>query len=447
MAAFEPDEADTSERIDFLVALHSRNMIGIIDAVCFYAGYDATANMHLVCKEWNKILSDLDVWNRGFNSRWRSREEFRRLTHVNGWTRNDSKRVNYALTDFKSGIIGATSANATGPMQRVFLGGIPNVFILHREWLIAGMKNGLIKLWRPEDADPQLRGTCQRILVGHREEIINLAASGHHLASFSIDCSIRIWDLDDGVQVKAVEKLFIGDPLSGYGFTFVDESVFLCFDDNYMSSIKFGVWNWKVKDRPSVKGELRYGLDRTAPAFGLGRTTLAVSFHDELLVHEITGSFNFRLPDQPLFQSVEVSDHGRLVLLHNLSPMNFSLFSVDLGSFVWSIDNLFPDPSAAMVRSTLTEFGFCANLDNREIVICPIDELVRGHVISFRWTIKFAQSPNLKILPHLIRGSSLSPNRGLALLVEDSEEILFCDLKKFSSGHARLNLDEEESLC
>ena len=441
------DEPDESVRIDFIVALHSRNLIGIIETVCYYAGYEATANLHLVCKAWNEILTELGIWDRGFDFRWRRSDEFRRLCRANGWTRQDSKRVTFAMSDFKSGIIAATSGNATGPMQRIFLGGIPNVFVLHREWLIAGMKNGLVKLWKREDVDPQLRGTCQRILVGHREEIIELAASGHHLASYSVDCSNRIWDLGDGVQVKAVEKVFIGDPMSGYGFTFVDGSVFLCYDDNYLSSINFGFWNWQVKDRPTVKGELRYGLDRATPAFGLNRTTLAVSFPDELLVHDVSGEFTFRMPDQPTFDTIVISDNGRLVLLHSPSPRNFSLFSVDLGSFVWSVDNLFPGPSTTMVRSTLTEFGFCANLDNRDIAICPIDELVRGQVLGFRWTIKFAQGPNLKILPRLIRGSSLSPSGRLAFLVADSEEILFCDLKKFDSGRESLNFDEEESLC
>jgi hypothetical protein len=41
----------------------------------------------------------------------------------------------------------------SGPSVRIFLGGLPNVMILHLEFLICGMKNGLIKLWKPEDSD------------------------------------------------------------------------------------------------------------------------------------------------------------------------------------------------------------------------------------------------------------------------------------------------------
>ena len=51
------------------------------------------------------------------------------------------------------------SYHESGPSQRIFLGGIPNVFILHNEYLIAGMKSGFIKIWNPLDRDPQVDNT------------------------------------------------------------------------------------------------------------------------------------------------------------------------------------------------------------------------------------------------------------------------------------------------
>jgi WD40 repeat protein len=266
MASVEAEECETN-KMDMLSALRDRNLILVIEDICFHAGYEATANMHRVSKAWNQILSELDVWNRGFDRKWRRSDDFRRLCRHNGWTRSDAKKVNFALTDFRAGVLTATSENASGTTQRIFLGGIPNVFILHQDWLVAGMKTGLIKLWKPRDRDPQLRGTCQRILVGHREEILNLSACRNHLASLSLDCSVRIWDLTDGIQVGCFEKIFIGNPGSGYGFTFQDGRVALVYDDNYLSSISLGTWDWHHKGRIKMNAELYYGHGQPTPPF------------------------------------------------------------------------------------------------------------------------------------------------------------------------------------
>lgn len=46
-----------------------------------------------------------------------------------------------------------SDSRVTGPSLRIFLGGLPNVMILHEKFLVCGMKSGLIKLWKPQDPD------------------------------------------------------------------------------------------------------------------------------------------------------------------------------------------------------------------------------------------------------------------------------------------------------
>jgi hypothetical protein len=105
---------------------------------------------------------------------------------------------------------------------------------------------------------------------------------------------------------------------------------------------------------------------------------------------------------------------------------------------------LLGDPSICIVRSTLTEFGFCAILSDSRIVVCSIDDFVRPDRISLDRSLKFAKSSNVRLFPNLIGDPSLGPT-GLAFLVADSEELLFCDLKNFQE---KIERDlTEESLC
>jgi hypothetical protein len=45
---------------------------------------------------------------------------------------------------------------ARGPSQRIFLSGLPNVVLVHGDDVIVGMMTGFIKLWKPNDPDPQV---------------------------------------------------------------------------------------------------------------------------------------------------------------------------------------------------------------------------------------------------------------------------------------------------
>lgn len=93
----------------------------------------------------------------------------------------------------------------------------------------------------------------------------------------------------------------------------------------------------------------------------------------------------------------------------------------------------------------MTEFGFCAILNDSRIVVCPIDDFVSADRISLQSSLKFAKSSNVRVLPRLTGDPSLS-STGFAFLVADSEEVLFCDLTNFATK-IDTNLSAEESLC
>lgn len=109
------------------------------------------------------------------------------------------------------------------------------------------------------------------------------------------------------------------------------------------------------------------------------------------------------------------------------------------------VSRLLDDPTNFIRRSQLTEFGFCAILNDSRIVVCPIDDFVSADRISLQSSLKFAKSSNVRVLPRLTGDPSLS-STGFAFLVADSEEVLFCDLTNFATK-IDTNLSAEESLC
>ena len=107
--------------MDFLAHFSACNMDHIIERICHFAGYAAIVNMHIVCKDWNQILKDLNIFERLLVRRLGRDPHFRKLCHYNCWldamedikkkkNSNEVNKVNmhaiYSTTDLKERITG-----------------------------------------------------------------------------------------------------------------------------------------------------------------------------------------------------------------------------------------------------------------------------------------------------------------------------------------------------
>ena len=71
---------------DFFGGLHKMNLVAIIENICQHLNYSSIANMRLVCKSWNLILANVDIWRVLLLKRLRNDQSFEKTARLCNWT-------------------------------------------------------------------------------------------------------------------------------------------------------------------------------------------------------------------------------------------------------------------------------------------------------------------------------------------------------------------------
>lgn len=91
--------------------------------------------------------------------------------------------------------------------RKLMAGGLFSCVKLHGNWLLAGMVDGLIKMW--DTVAMEERGESRkplRVFLGHEESVTCLDAREGVLVSGSLDRSVRVWSLDTSYLLRVLRR-------------------------------------------------------------------------------------------------------------------------------------------------------------------------------------------------------------------------------------------------
>ncbi|EAY21147.1 hypothetical protein TVAG_283170 [Trichomonas vaginalis G3] len=147
--------------------------------------------------------------------------------------------------------------------------------------LATGGNDNIIKIWRENDG-----GTfVETQLLGHTDSITSLEFDGFFLFSGSEDFSVRIWDIENNVQLFVLNNLH----------THAIRQVFPVYDENKFASCDAGgsiyIYDYVKKQ---VVWEMHHTTDCTAIYIDKGMETLFACVRKELIPHKMPPGKVFR---------------------------------------------------------------------------------------------------------------------------------------------------------
>ena len=151
-----------------------------------------------VCREWNLLLNDNDLWKIFFNRDFKPR--------------GDSSKVENAQKDYKACyILGSNLTNGVCA-QHVLRGHTGKVECLAyaNEFLFSGSQDKTIRVWHNRTLIRVLSGHKDGITSifypnGHKDAVTSLVYADELLCSGSADKTIKVWDIKTGDCLRTLE--------------------------------------------------------------------------------------------------------------------------------------------------------------------------------------------------------------------------------------------------
>ena len=315
---------------------------------------------------------------------------------------------------------------------KLIAGGLFSCVKVWRGWVVAGMLDGLIKLWSLSDVESR---KPLRLFVGHEESVSCLDARDQVLVSGSMDRSVRVWSLETANLLRVLRSE--GSPV---------ERIKLLSDRLlwWSRSGAFNISSWR--DSTKVEHKCKFNInedpltcimDISEDYIVTNQTDADLDRRDVVVYCSRTG---MRLFEKDIFSSKDIhclSVEGHMLFIG--SGNSLELWDLNMSSCLAIIQSSVHN-SFIVKDVCVSDFLVVAMLSNSEIICLPLtsimDEVVlsRSETAVINWNTRGFQIENKELA---WRSMTMSDDH----LVFGLEKRLG-DIKIFSF---RWNFDDEEA--
>ena len=267
---------------DIIGDLLLRNLVGIVEEILCLTDALTVSRCHLVCTYWNHQFTVNKLWKRLVELRSARDRTFRLTCRLNGWRRwmpslggVEQPAHVYKAMHFKSSQFPDLICRSGLDDKKLFTGTLFSCLKVHKEYLFAGMLDGLVKMWLVK---PPVRNEKPiRVFEGHKERVTALDTRDEILLSSSLDHSVRVWNFETGGLLRVLRGP--GAPLLLVKFT----------SDRVISLSKSGqlsFWYWASLTHVDYLYSTAVDHDINFIDVGIGETYIVLVLHDPLLSGE-----------------------------------------------------------------------------------------------------------------------------------------------------------------
>ena len=359
------------------------NGIGKFSSINHYKDYKGR-------KQLCRHLKEECVWQRLVQKKFCEDSSFRKLCLLNDWWRHlpsqgggdderegemTCRRIVHKVMDYDD-IWNRDNLTST----KLMAGGLFSCLKLHRNWLLAGMVDGLIKMW--DTVAMRDRGESRkplRVFIGHEESVTCLDAGEGVLVSGSLDRSVRIWSLETSYLLRVLRRE--GSPIVNIKLL----SDRLCWWSR-SGAFQISSWRGHFKVEPMYKFNITEDpntcLMVITPAYIVTNQTDPGGFstRDVIIYSSKTG---MRLFEKDIFASKDITCldvEGHLLFIG--SGNTIEVWDINISSCLAFIQSSCLQTPVLVKSICVTDFIMVGMLSTSQLISIPLKTILEHSLIS-----------------------------------------------------------------
>ncbi|OXA63435.1 F-box/WD repeat-containing protein 1A [Folsomia candida] len=200
---------------DFITLLPKKGLDHIAESILSYLDAKSLCSAEMVCKEWNRVISDAMLWKKLIERKVRTDTLWRGLADRRGWSCHLFKpRMGQAHPEnsFYRILYPRIIADIQG-IENNWLKGDPNLQLINCRSenskgvyclqyddgkIVSGLRDNTIKIWDRHTLQ------CTKVLTGHTGSVLCLQYDEKVIISGSSDSTVRVWDVKTGEMVNTL---------------------------------------------------------------------------------------------------------------------------------------------------------------------------------------------------------------------------------------------------
>lgn len=200
---------------DFITLLPKKGLDHIAENILSYLDAKSLCAAELVCKEWNRVISDAMLWKKLIERKVRTDTLWRGLAERRGWIHHLFKPrpgSSHPENSFYRSLYPRIIQDIQN-IENNWLKGDPNLQLINcrsenskgvyclqydDSKIVSGLRDNTIKIWDRQTLQ------CTKVLTGHTGSVLCLQYDEKVIISGSSDSTVRVWDVKTGEMVNTL---------------------------------------------------------------------------------------------------------------------------------------------------------------------------------------------------------------------------------------------------